>query len=273
MKTFFSLTITIFCLVIFAFSPAAHGQGLFDEPFYGLKPTISPRLPNFRYTTLLGVYKNKCCPNFSNDVGFTYPVNTGSGIFDDFLVGYAKNIFNEYAQYDLDYGEFETSGTLKLRTTFTAEIAGENYLSIMFTSAGYYIGAAHDYTNSTSFIFDLKNQKFLELSDIFVNPKQSIPLLWPLVANGWCQLNLGENIPFEYDIPLEKSKCGQATPPTPASFLADYVPFKALGTVILDRSGMVIRLEFPFARGFGPQKITISREALIRLGAKPEIWQ
>jgi hypothetical protein len=259
--------------VIFAFSPAAHGQDDYDDPFYGLKPTISYQLPNFRYTALLGIYKYKSCSSYSNDVGVTYPVNTGSRIFDDFLVGYAKNKFFEEAQVDFECFEPTTyEKKSEHRTTFTAEIVGENYLSIMFTTHGYNIGAAGGNAESASFIFDLKNQKFIELSDIFVNPKQSVPLLWPLVVNGWCQLDMGD-IPFEYDLPMEQRTCGQSIPPTPASFLADYVPFQTLGTVILDRSGMVIRLEYPFARGLGPQKITISREALIRLGAKPEIWQ
>ncbi|MDR2301710.1 MAG: hypothetical protein LBF38_06695 [Deltaproteobacteria bacterium] len=273
MKTLAQITLAIFFLALFVFGPAAQAQDANNDPYIDIRPTISPFIRGLRYTTLLNNFVNPNCPNLTLHVGFTYPLNTGSPAVDAFLVKFAQNTFTALSQKDfcLD-GNDQESGVTEHVFKFTAEIAGNDYLSIFFNGYHFYAGAAHPLGDAASFIFNVKTHRRLELSDIFENPKQSIPLLWPLLVKGWCRLEFKE-IPTHYKISNGDYGCGRNIPPIPSDFLDNQVSFDVLGEVFLNHEGMGISLTEPFTHADGRQQITIGREDLLQIGAKPEIWR
>jgi hypothetical protein len=274
MKRLLPSLIAMFCLTLFPFSPAAQGQSFFsDDPYWGLRPTIPPELPDLKFSTLLKTVDLPNCPGFKADVGFTYPVNTGSPGADAFYVEMANKRFNEFFETAASSCVgIDTANTVSsLRVTFSATAPGKNYLSTLFTFAAFYAGDARGNEWTETQVLDLFTGRTLRVDDLFYSPMDAIPVLWQTMAKFWCNLGFGE-LPASYNIPGGNT-CTANTPPIPPELTKPRIPFSVLGGVSLTPVGMTIRQDFPFTRVDGPQEITINKSLLIGMGAVERIWE
>ncbi|MDR0620435.1 MAG: hypothetical protein LBJ61_00925 [Deltaproteobacteria bacterium] len=270
MKSFCLGLIAVFSLSLVFFGPAAQGQDF--ETVWELKPIIGSELSGWRHATLHQSFPDRGCRGVTRDVGISYPTNTGSKGFDGALANIANKKFTAFAEQrtsnceDAEYGGNEASS----RTTFVARAPGKNHASILFVGFAMPAGANRPTAESEALVVDLRTGIPVGLTDIFENPSQAIPALWPKVIEAWCRL--GGELPEPYTGPLGNRKCGR-TPVLPDALKANYVPLSALGSVILTPDGMLIRLDSPYAGAIGPQEVTISKRDLLALGAKGDIWQ
>ncbi|MDR2387227.1 MAG: hypothetical protein LBE80_06560 [Deltaproteobacteria bacterium] len=76
------------------------------------------------------------------------------------MASFTINKFNQLAQDDLNCSDFTTFSTISFQGT-TAEITGENFLSVMFTTMGDHIGAAGAYQESVCLFLSSKVKKSL----------------------------------------------------------------------------------------------------------------
>jgi hypothetical protein len=279
--------IPIFILLIAFVSVPVKAQ--YDD-LYGLSPEIGVGLDKLGYTTLRGKTPDRKCQGFQNQVGLTYPVGVGSPDLDKSLADAAQADFEGYLKEQLEQCpeilDTNASPTVQHRKTFRATLAGKRYLSLLFTYFKNIPYAAHPETTISAIIYDLTTQKPVEFADIFADPQKSLPGLWDLVAKGWCAQGHG-SLPSYYGPEETNIACGSETPPLPEKFQADPTTLSALdevtltptlsalGEVTLTPEGLTIEINayeaWSYAAGIG--RLDITKNALINLGAKKEIWE
>jgi len=132
------------------------------------KPQISKTTPSAETLTI-----NKESGQYTIDI--KYPKLIG---YDDKINKIIKNsvdkeiklFIDEATSLDLDADEIEKSdfGKSGLYVEYSNYLLNENYISILFESSVYESGAAHPYSYTWPFNYDVKNGKELELYDMFV---------------------------------------------------------------------------------------------------------
>jgi hypothetical protein len=230
-------------------------------------PTIGPELPNLGYEFLIDETHDQKCRDYTNFVTAIYPVNTGSKALDNILAFKAKKFLQKY----LDYKHPACGNPIGLTVseflmTFEAHSPGKNYLSILEHSMEFPAGYAHPWNRAKANIFDLRTARVVKINQIFPNPKY-LPILWETMYWRWCQLGFG-TIPDHYDV--SNHSC-DGRPPSPP--MASPQHLDVLGQVYLVPEGMIIRLDPPYHRSAGPQKITINIGELQNMGANMEFWE
>jgi hypothetical protein len=250
-------------------SPPAKAQP--SDPFFDLAPTIGPELPKMLFTTLLGTFVDRNCDLYTKVVGISYPINTGSSAFDNFLADKAKKDFDMLAnETNGECFDFVKSSRENwYRLSFIAHAPGKNHVSVMFVGTQYGIGGAHPINEASSYIYDLRSGKFVKISDVFEDPQKSLPLLWPKIEKAWCALMLTLT---SYYSAKDYNYCIKNIRPMPKRWKSGKISFEDMGYVFLTPKGMLIHELSPFSQAIGPQEITIPKRDLLTMGVKKGIW-
>ncbi|MDR2368912.1 MAG: hypothetical protein LBF58_12555 [Deltaproteobacteria bacterium] len=274
MKRFLPRFIAALFLGLSLLGAVAIGQDDYD-PFWGLRPTIGAELPNLKTSSSLDKYIDPTCKEFTNEVGVSYPVNTGSAQVDAALASIGEKIYREY--YNNDMGgcpdEPFTSNTESYsRTSYRANSPSKNYLSVLFTTNAMGAGAAHGHELSKGYLFDLRTGRSLDLNDIIADTRLAMPGLWNVMTYAWCGLGFGE-LPDGYDLPYDSKSCENGPPyPMPKKLIRARVSLEDLGGVLFTPKGLTIRLDSPYSYADGPQEISINKRGLESLGFKSDLW-
>jgi hypothetical protein len=237
-----------------------------------IMPKIGRELPNLTYWSIRETVPDPGCRHYVNKISIVYPTNTGSPIVDNVMVSKAQKKARDFAGTTTDNcipGETNNYAS-EILTSFSARSPGRNYLSLMITDFTYLAGNANGGDSSESYLFDLRNGKILELRDIFPNPGQAMPELWQAASKAWCDLSR-KVIPREYN-DYASQNCGRRSPPMPNGLKGNGARLSALGSVMFGPEGMIIHDDMPFAHAYGPQDVTIPKSLLLRLGARPDLW-
>ena len=206
----------------FLFAPAAAGRepgenGAFD-PFWGLRPTIGPGLAPWRFATMPRTFYGKC-PGFTREAGAPFPENAGSAGAGKAVKAWAMVMVNSPADRKDGYGCHDPnrhSTNAISHVTFKARSPGPNYAPALLTDVFMEAVTAQHYPRVGAYVFDPRTGLTAGLTDIFVNPSQPLPELWPLLAQAWRGLEFSSGVlPRELGIPQGVKICGEEGHPCP----------------------------------------------------------
>lgn len=240
-------------------------------------------VPNLWAISINSTYVHPTVKNLNIEFNINYPANTGNIELDKF---FQTKLNEEYRSmlYDAISGNIEfcseepdISCAGYIIRKFEAYAPSEDIISVVYLVANAPPGASSLSSFYESFTFNLKESRELTLDDIFIDYQKALPLLWPLVAKGWCghPQNEFKEFPGYYEIPENFQNCSNtASIPIPAMLKKSPHTFNNLGSAFLTQEGMTLRLEA--WQTWGPRyetyDILIGKKELIRIGAKPEIW-
>jgi hypothetical protein len=166
---------------------------------------------------------------------------------------------------------------IEINRHFSAFSPSPEIISFVFTTTKSSPGPGHDASILKSASYDLKTARELTLDDVFIDPKKSISLLWPTIAERWCEHdhNSRKTFPRFYKLPDGANNCAKvASVPLPDQLKAPPYTFEKLGFAYLTPRGLTLELTGPLS--WGPDSaifdLNLDRNLLLKIGAKPEVW-
>ncbi|MDR2386724.1 MAG: hypothetical protein LBE80_03950 [Deltaproteobacteria bacterium] len=238
-------------------------------------------LPNLRAVTLKTTWVHPKNPKVEVELDLSYPTSTGNNTLDRYFRSQLDKEYELMISYANPDDEFcqETLCIGYLDRHFEAYAPSPGIISIAYLSYQAVQGAGTGSPFVESSTYDLKSGRKLTLDDLFVDPKKSIPRLWPMIVQGWCEHenNDPKIIPSFYsnDLSQGPTVCAKAEGlALPDRLKSGSYSFENLGFAFLTPRGLSLKL--PGMMSWGPASavyvLHIDRERLLKIGAKPQIW-
>jgi hypothetical protein len=245
----------------------------------------SPNLKSLGAVTAKVATTSKNCPKISVDAVLSRPISSSSEVFDELSVFELRNELRAAVSNPLAFNDpsecqalAEQKDPAEFKRTFNAHSPSPGILSVAFTVFQSSPWAAHPSTAFEAVNFSLAENRKLTLNDVFppdANDGQVLEAVWAEAAKGWCAYNDNHTLPFFYQIDDDDLCKAPEKAPLPPALAADRGSFEALGNAYLTSEGMVLALSADDGWSYaqGPSELKISKETLIKLGAKASVWQ
>ena len=278
------LTLAVALAFIVASIPAAaqsqNGQSGLRTDAAG--NSYAPELPSLGAATVSLAGTDKLCKTIKIDVKLSKPVGTGSEILDALNAVELRSELNRYLANPLDLesasecANFEKrDDAVEAQRTFTAYSPNPKILSVLYSVFVSSPWAAHPHTYFEALNYDLSAGRDLTISDILPPGEgPGLEALWAAAAKGWCEYNDYHVIPSYYGLEGDDLCKAPEKIPLPPALVADRDDLKGLGLVTLTNEGLVISLgaNDGWSYADGPSELVIDKAAMIKLGARSEIW-
>jgi hypothetical protein len=274
-------TLAIIFLVVF-WNGYAEGAPKLRKDAY--RNQYGAELPNLSSFTIQEEWAHRRVKQLRIGFDISFPTNTGDDVMDQHFKTEAENNYREIVT---DWGSdsnadlceelgFTGCGASYIKV-FLAQAPSPDILSIIYFENLGYMGAASGLYEMTTHTYNLKEHRELSFSDIFTDYPKTIPLLWTRIVRGWCDHpeNTYKDVPSFYEIPNTFNTCSRkASVPIPAGLRSTPYTFDAPGHAVLTPEGITLTLIDWQSWGSLRQhnEIHIGKDELIKMGARPEIW-
>jgi hypothetical protein len=228
---------------------------------------------------------SKICPKVSVAATLSRPISSSSEVFDELSVFELRGELRAAVSNPLAFNDpsecqalTEQKDPAEFQRTFKAYSPSPSVLSVVYTVFQSSPWAAHPSTSFEAVNFNLAENRKLTLNDVFppeAKDGQVLEAVWAEAAKGWCAYNDHHTLPYFYQIDDDDLCKAPEKAPLPAALAADRSSFQALGNAYLTSEGMVLALSADDGWSYaeGPSELKISKEALVKLGAKASIWE
>jgi hypothetical protein len=260
-------------LLFWAAGPAG-AQG--DSAFLELVPAnrLSPRLPDLTVRRFSHRSAGPECPQNILSLDFFYPQGFGRPGIDEAVAEIITAQFEERRGgggedffCDPENCGLASCGPWPVEKTFAVYVPSPRFVSILFTEESY-TGGAHGNLDYEALNYDLDNDRPMTLTDLFPQPKKSVPKYWAKVYAEWCRTR---ETSFPRHFKAEEM-CGETVQP-PEEF-REAGDLEDLGRLIFTSLGATLLLG-PYESGSfasGSQALDLPKETLLEMGANPAIW-
>lgn len=232
-------------------------------------PTLSAKRLQKRLTS------TNCASNYQDFVHF-YPQGFGRGILNDMIEKAATDKFSQTVEDRLRDGFCSQTvcGSPACRRwshtrIFEVHQPSANYVSILYSDYSDTGSAAPDITFDGA-SYNLITGHPMTLSELFIQPLDSVPKYWEMVYNHWCD-NVGYKFPLHYQ---KLERCGVPDNLANPNSFAWASNLGDLGRLIFTPRGVSLVIG-PHESGpnvAGTVVMDFEKEDFIAIGAHPSVW-